>query len=192
VVREAFHGDLAQLGGDLAAMCRCVAQAMRQATQALLTVDLPGAEQVLSGDRDIDARRARCEQHAYGLLALQAPVARDLRTVLAAIWCVERVERMGDLAAHVADTARFAHPEPVVPAELESTVTELGAITAGMAERLAELVGSGAEGGYAELERVDGDVGTGCAQPPAWRWWHGSTSGSPIRRCLWHAGWTSR
>jgi phosphate transport system protein len=66
---------------------------------------------------------------------LQAPVAGDLRTILAAVYCAEKIERMDDLAAHIADTARFTHPEHTVPAEFADAFTELGEIAAGMADR---------------------------------------------------------
>ena len=154
-MRDAFHGDLKQLGQQLAAMCAAAAAAMRHATQALLEADLRLAEQVLSADADLDAQRAECEEHAYSLLALQSPVARDLRIVLAATYCAQKIERMGDLAAHIADTARFTHPEHAVPAELADVFAELGEIAAGMADRLAVLVISPVAGAFAELEETD-------------------------------------
>jgi phosphate transport system protein len=110
------------------------AESMRQASRALLTADLQLAERVLAGDAELDRARRECEDHAQALLALQAPVAGDLRTILAAVYCAEKIERMGDLAAHIADTARFTHPEHAVPAEVESVFTELGEIAAGMTE----------------------------------------------------------
>jgi phosphate transport system protein len=60
---------LAQLGRELAAMCTASATAMGQATTALLQADLGLAEQVLTGDAALDERRARCEDHAYSLVA---------------------------------------------------------------------------------------------------------------------------
>jgi phosphate transport system protein len=112
----------------------------------------------MGADAELDVQRAQCEEQAYGLLALQAPVARDLRIVLAATYCAEKVERMGDLAAHIADAARFAHPEHAVPAELEETFADLGQVTASMADRLAELITAPAAGAFAELENVDSRV----------------------------------
>ncbi|RSM86325.1 phosphate transport system regulatory protein PhoU [Kibdelosporangium aridum] len=154
-MRERFHGELAKLGEQLTHMSRLAADSMRQAGTALLTADLALAEQVLDGDADLDKARADCETHAQSLLALQAPVAGDLRAILAAVYCAEKIERMGDLAAHIADTARFTHPEPVVPAELEPTFAEMSDIAVGMADRLAELIASEAVGGFAELDETD-------------------------------------
>ncbi len=157
-MRETYHGDLTQLGTELAAMCQYAAVAMRQATHALLTADLASAEHVLSGDRDLDALRSRCEEHAYALLALQAPVARDLRRVLTAVYCADKVERMGDLAAHVANAARLAYPDGAIPAELADLVGELGTTTSGMADRLADFVLDQSPGAFAELELTDDTV----------------------------------
>ncbi len=158
VVREAFHGDLTQLGQQLAGMSTAAAASMRGATRALLDADLALAEQVMGADAELDVQRAQCEEQAYALLALQAPVARDLRTVLAATYCAEKIERMGDLAAHIADAARFAHPGHAVPAELADTFAKLGEVTANMADRLAELITVPTAGAFAELDAIDSEV----------------------------------
>jgi phosphate transport system protein len=158
VVREGFRGDLTELGRQLSEMCMASATAMREATVALLQADLGMAERVLSADAALDRRRTECEEHAYSLLALQAPVARDLRIVLAATYSAEKIERMGDLAAHIADTARFGHPHHVVPDEFTGQFNELGEITTGMANRLAKLVTIPGEGAFVELETTDSAV----------------------------------
>lgn len=183
-MREEFHGDLSRLGEELSDMCLRSGQAMRQATQALLDADLALAEQVLSGDAELDERRALCQEQAYGLLALQAPVARDLRVVLTAVYCAEKIERMGDLAAHIADAARFAHPAHAIPDELVTEFAELGDITAGMADRVSALVLEPAEGAFEELERIDGTVDERHAHVLATatgpKWTHGAATASRI------------
>jgi phosphate transport system protein len=157
-MRENFHGDLARLGEQLGEMCRLAAESMRRASRALLTADLGLAEQVLTADDDLDRARQACEEQAQSLLALQAPVAGDLRTILGAVYCAQKIERMGDLAAHIADTARFTHPDHAVPAELEDVFTELGEIASGMADRVGEMILGDAQGGYAELDETDHSV----------------------------------
>src|SRR4051812_24941439 len=138
-MREAYHVELEQLAGNLAAMSLQVADAMERATQALLEVDLGLAEQVISDDQKVDDARAECEEQAYALLALQAPVATDLRTVLAAIHAAESLERMGDLALHVAKAARRRHPEPVLPESVRPYFAEMGEVAVKLA-RQTELV----------------------------------------------------
>ncbi|MEV0089023.1 PhoU domain-containing protein [Saccharopolyspora sp. NPDC050642] len=158
-MREAFHGELAQLGTELGGMCELAAEAMRQATQALLDVDLQLAEHVMSVDDRMGRARNVCDTHALRLLALQQPVATDLRTVLAAVYCAVKLERMGVLAAHIADTARRNHPRPVVPTGMERDFRTLGELDASMAGHLANLIiGSGHEGGFTELDRTDDAV----------------------------------
>lgn len=154
-MRDAFAGELEHLGVELAGMCDRAAVAIRSATRALLTADLRLAEQVLSADAGLDEQRTRCDHHAQVLLALQAPVAHDLRAVLAVVYCAEKVERMGDLAAHVAATTRYVHPEHAVPDELVPTFTELGEIAAAMADQLVELINTDADHAFAELAEVD-------------------------------------
>ncbi|MFI5606995.1 phosphate signaling complex PhoU family protein [Amycolatopsis sp. NPDC051903] len=158
-MREGFQDDLDLLDDRLARMGEAAAEAMRRATRALLTADLQLAEQVIGADTALDDQRAACEEDAYALLALQAPVAGDLRGVLAVVYCAEKIERMGDLAAHIANTARRSHPDRTVPADLEPVFAELGDVTARMADRLVELIRSGGEeGGYRELSRTDETV----------------------------------
>ena len=165
-------------------MCRMAATSMRQASQALLTADLQLAEQVLTADVELDKARQACEDHAQSLLALQAPVAGDLRTILAAVYCAEKIERMGDLAAHIADTARFTHPDHTVPAEFEDVFTELGEIAAGMADRVGELITGEAKGGFSELDDTDQTIDALHARVltsiTAERWPHGVRSASSL------------
>ncbi|WP_410627197.1 phosphate signaling complex protein PhoU [Amycolatopsis sp. cmx-8-4] len=138
-MREAYHVELEQLADNLAAMSLQVADAMERATRSLLEVDLSLAEQVISDDAKVDDARALCEEQAYALLALQAPVATDLRTVLAAIHAAESLERMGDLALHVAKAARRRHPEPVLPEAVRPYFAEMGEVAVKLA-RQTEVV----------------------------------------------------
>ena len=159
-MREEFHTQLSGLREQLGDMCELAATAMRNASAAASTSDVDLARQVVTADADLDRARDQCEDTAQQLLALQAPVAGDLRHVLTAVYCAERIERMGDLAAHIADSVRLAHPEPAVPAELENAFTHLGRITVEMAERLAEPLRRRDECCYAELNETDRTVDT--------------------------------
>ncbi|MDQ3578326.1 MAG: phosphate signaling complex protein PhoU [Actinomycetota bacterium] len=138
-MREAYQLELGSLADELASMCSMVGDAMALATRALLETNLSIAEDVISGDEKIDNARSACEEHAYALLALQAPVATDLRTVLAAIHAAESLERMGDLALHVAKAARRRHPVPVIPAPIHQYFAEMGRVAVQLA-RSAEAV----------------------------------------------------
>ena len=139
-MREAYHVELEQLADELAGMCSMVGDAMELATQALLEADLGLAEQVIGDDTKVDEARSSCEEHAYALLALQAPVATDLRTVLAAIHAAESLERMGDLALHVAKAARRRHPQPVLPEQVRPYFLEMGRVAVALARQAEQVI----------------------------------------------------
>lgn len=139
-MREAYQVELGQLAEELAHMCSMSATAMELATQALLDADLGLAEQVIGDDAKIDDARSACEEHAYALLALQAPVATDLRTVLAAIHAAESLERMGDLALHVAKAARRRHPNPVLPEQVRPYFSEMGRVAVDLAREAERVI----------------------------------------------------
>jgi phosphate transport system protein len=141
-MREAYHDRLGELADHLADMCGMVATAMERATQALLKADLGLAEQVISDDVKVDAARSAYEEEAYALLALQAPVATDLRTVLAVIHAAESLERMGDLALHVAKAARRRHPNPVLPEEVLPFFTQMGELAVDLARKTEQVIRS--------------------------------------------------
>ena len=154
-MRDTFRTQLSDLRDQLGDMCVLAADAMRDACRAVLTADAELARRVQAEDVELDRARDRCDEAAQQILALQAPVAGDLRLVLTAVYCTDKIERMGDLAAHIADSARIAHPANAVPAELEPAFANLGRIAVGMAERLAELVRRPEPGGHAELHETD-------------------------------------
>ena len=139
-MREAYRVELDELAGELAGMCSMVATAMELATRALLEADLRLAEQVIGDDAKVDDARSSCEEHAYALLALQAPVATDLRTVLAAIHAAESLERMGDLALHVAKAARRRHPQPVLPDKVAPYFQEMGRLAVELARQTEQVI----------------------------------------------------
>ena len=114
-MRTAYHDQLDQLSEQLGDMCGLAGKAMERATQALLQADLALAEQVISDHEQISALSVRAEESAFVLLALQAPVAGDLRSVVGSIQIVADVDRMGALALHVAKIARRRHPQHVLP-----------------------------------------------------------------------------
>ena len=157
-MRETFHSELAELRALLASMCVKAATAMRTATEALLSADLDSAKQVQDTDVELDVMRDQCEEMAQQMLALQAPVASDLRLVLSAIYCAEKIERMGDLAEHIANATCRVHPAHVVPEQLRDAFEELGTINADMAMQLAGHVTTPRAGAFAELDATDHKV----------------------------------
>ncbi|MGZ4518298.1 MAG: phosphate signaling complex protein PhoU [Mycobacteriaceae bacterium] len=139
-MRVAYTEQLSDLAGELAAMCGLAELAMQRATQSLLEADLPLAEQVISDDDHIDELAVACEDKAFALLALQAPVAGDLRTVVSAIHIVADIDRMGELALHVAKIARRRHPERVLPDEVRGYFIDMGHFAVSLAASAREVL----------------------------------------------------
>jgi phosphate transport system protein len=154
-MRDAYQEQLDQLAETLASMCDEVAGAMEKATRALLEADLHLAERVISDDVQVDEIRAGAEERAFGLLALQAPVATDLRIVVAAIHGASDVERMGDLALHVARAARRRHPQPVLPDEVAPYFAEMGRVAVALATKAGEVIRTRDVATAAQLEQDD-------------------------------------
>ncbi|MBW8485385.1 phosphate signaling complex protein PhoU [Actinomadura parmotrematis] len=137
-MRDAYHDELDSLSDKLVEMTRLVRSAMARATTALLDADLRLSEEVISADEQVNKLETEIEETVFELMARQQPVAGDLRTVITALRMSGDLERMGDLAVHIAKTARRRHPETAVPPELQATVLEMGQI----AERMIAKAGS--------------------------------------------------
>ncbi|NMH96558.1 phosphate signaling complex protein PhoU [Pseudonocardia acidicola] len=150
-MREHYHVQL----GTLADMCDEAATALDKTTRALLDSDLRLAEETITDDIKIDDIRAGVEEQAFALLALQAPVATDLRIVVSAIHAAGDIERMGDLALHIARAARRRHPQPVLPDDITPYFAKMGRIGVALARKAGEVIRSRDLAAAAELETDD-------------------------------------
>jgi phosphate transport system protein len=157
-MREAFHEQLDSVFEDLAAIARRVEDAVRFATEALLTGDAEIAERVISADIEVDRARERVEDKAFSLLSLQQPVAGDLRTIIAALRMVTELERMGDLSVHVAKIARLRVPNVAVPAEVQPTVKRMAVVAEDMVSRVREIITERDVAAAIELGRDDEEM----------------------------------
>ena len=137
-MRKAFHEELQRVAETLVEMTHLASSAMSRATTALLDADIHLADSVIAADAEIDARRAELDLMSFDLLARQQPVATDLRVIVTSMRMSSDIERMGDLARHVAKVARLRYPASAVPAELRSTILQMGQV----AERIVEKAGS--------------------------------------------------
>jgi phosphate transport system protein len=154
-MRDEFHAELETVSQLLVDMAEGIRAAMRQATRALLTADRKAAEVVIVRDAEIDGLYRSVEERVCELLARQAPVASDLRAVITALHVAADLERMGDLADHVAKTALRRHPSPAVPAELRPIFTDMADIADRMAEKIASVLADPDADLAAELDRDD-------------------------------------
>lgn len=139
-MREIFEAELKQLGADLVTMSRQVEVAVQQAGTALLTGDVPLAESVIVADGAIDAIERDLDERCVLMIAQQAPVATDLRVVVSALRMSATLERMGDLARHVAEVARGRYPRSAVPQSLSGTFTEMHEAATRVARRTTQVL----------------------------------------------------
>jgi phosphate transport system protein len=154
-VRDQYHDDLDAITQALVEITRLAGSAINSATQALLDADLRAAESVISGDEAIDDLYTQIEGSALDLLARQQPVASDLRVVIASLRMVADIERMGDLALHIAKVARRRYPASAIPAELQATVLEMGQVAQRICAKCSSVIAGRDLGMAAELERDD-------------------------------------
>jgi phosphate transport system protein len=114
-IRKNFHAELEGIRHDLVEMAGMVTEALAQATRAFLDGDLMVADQILSGDDAIDTIALDVEERCYQLLALQQPMASDLRAVTCAIRLTAEIERSGDLVVNIMKAARRIYGVTIPP-----------------------------------------------------------------------------
>jgi phosphate transport system protein len=154
-VRDQYHDELDAITQSLVDITRLAGSAINKATQALLDADLQAAESVISGDAAIDELYADVEARALDLLARQQPVASDLRAIITSLRMVADIERMGDLALHIAKVGRRRYPVSAIPAELQATVLEMGQVSQRICAKCSSVIASRDVTAAAELERDD-------------------------------------
>lgn len=137
VMRTTFHTELDELITDLVRMARLAAQMMINASIALHQTDLALAGLVIADRDQMNAMHDDTEQRCITLLALQAPVAGDLRMVVAALHAVGHLKRMGNLARHIALVARLKHPNPMISGKVRPVLARMGLLASQLAEDAA-------------------------------------------------------
>jgi phosphate transport system protein len=157
-MRDAYFDQLDSIIDNLVVMTHDVQTAVRRATQALLTADAEVAEQVITADAAIDAERENIEARSFELLALQQPVAGELRMLVATLRMVADLERMGDLSVHVAKVARLRVPQVAIPDELVPTIERMAEVAERMVGHAAGIIAErDVEGAFA-LEAMDEEM----------------------------------
>lgn len=139
-MREVFHQSLADVQTRLVEISELVTVAIEKATRAFSTSDVALAEEVIESDEIIDEMAVAIDELAIQILARQQPVARDLRIVVAALRMSASLERMGDIAEHIAQLTRMRFPERAIPKGLKNTFTRMGEVDVKAAQTLTELL----------------------------------------------------
>lgn len=157
-MRNAFAEQLDNVLADLVTMSRLVQQAVDRATHALLEADGEIARQVVDGDAQIDALREKIEDESFDILALQQPVAGDLRTLVAAVRMVAVLERMGDLSVHVAKVAQLRLPEVAVPEEVMPCMRRMAEVAVEMVQQSTLVIADRDLEAARRLEEADEEM----------------------------------
>lgn len=157
-MRDVYHQQLDTIGRDLAQLAGLAGEALRQANEALLSTDLQAAETVIAGDAGLDALRTNLDDRTMDLMARQQPVASDLRILVTSLRMSADLERMGDLAVHIAKVARRRFPACAVPKALHDTIEAMGALGVHLANDVAEIIRARDLGKARTLEARDDAV----------------------------------
>ena len=157
-MREKFQEELDGVSATLVEMAGLVKIAMENATTALLTADLNLAEKVIAEDLIIDQIQHDLDAKTITLIAQQGPVATDLRTLVTSLRMSADLERMGDLAHHIAKSARMRYPATAVPPELSLTIEEMSRVCSKIIEKVALVVKNRDTERALEVERDDDEI----------------------------------
>ncbi|WP_396667899.1 phosphate signaling complex protein PhoU [Microbacterium sp. R86528] len=139
-MREVFHQSLEDVQDRLIEISEMVTVAIDKATRAFGTSDVALAEEVIEADAIIDEKAIALDELAIEILARQQPVARDLRVVVSALRTSASLERMGDIAEHIAQLTRMRFPERAIPRGLKGTFRKMGEYDVEVARALTELL----------------------------------------------------
>jgi len=141
-LRTAFQDELDGVTQSLVDLSSLVGNAIERATHALLTANLSEAEEVIAEDDKVDHMQHDLDARIIDIIARQQPVASDLRALVTALRMSSDLERMGDMAHHIAKITRLRHPQGAVPPELLLTVEEMSKVAKLITEKTAEVISS--------------------------------------------------
>jgi phosphate transport system protein len=141
-VRKVFQEELIQVGEDLIEISKLVTEAIQNATTAFEGADVDLAQDVIAADARIDFLQNGLDERAIDILALQGPVASDLRMIVGSLRMSASLERMGDLARHVAQLARLRYPATVIPEQLTATFKDMARLDLEIVQKVTLLLES--------------------------------------------------
>jgi phosphate transport system protein len=136
LIRSAYQDELDGVSQSLVDLTNMVTASMVKASKAVQSADLTLAEEVIASDIKIDDFQHELDARIIDIIARQQPVATDLRALVTAMRMSADLERMGDLAHHIAKVARLRHPDRAIPESLILPFTEMGHV----AEKLSIMV----------------------------------------------------
>jgi len=157
-LRSAFQDELDGVTQSLSELSTLVSSAITQATHALLTAALSEAEAVIAADDRVDEIQHELDARIIDIIARQQPVASDLRALVTALRMSADLERMGDLAHHIAKVSRLRHPGAAVPSELLLTIEEMGKVARLISDKVGGIINSKDIDKALEVEKDDDEM----------------------------------
>lgn len=157
-MRDVFHEELDSINQALVSLGEQIKKALDSATHALLTADLSLAEKVIAEDDLVDSAQHQLDAQTIDLMARQQPVASDLRALVTSLRMSADLERMGDMAHHIAKLARMRYPATAVPPELLLTVQEMGRVAGKIAEKATNIIKTRDTEAAKSLEKDDDEM----------------------------------
>ena len=158
LIRSVFQDELDSVSQSLVELCEKVAGTIQKATESLLACDLKLAEEIIASDVTIDDFQHDLDARIIDIVARQQPVASDLRALATALRMSADLERMGDMAHHVAKITRLRHPDSAIPAELHPIFDALGKAAEKIAKKTALVIGTRDTDMALEIERDDDEI----------------------------------
>ena len=158
LIRSVFQDELDSVSQTLFELSVMVSDSMARATKSVLTKDLKLAEEVITSDEKIDTVQHDLDARIIDIIARQQPVASDLRALVTALRMSADLERMGDLAHHVAKLVRLRHPASAVPAELLSLVEVIGETAEKIATKTGVVISTRDVALAAQVEKDDDEM----------------------------------
>jgi phosphate transport system protein len=157
-LRSAFQDELDGVTQTLVDLSALVSDAVTRATHALLNADIKEAEEVIASDDRIDDIQHELDARIIDIIARQQPVASDLRALVTALRMSADLERMGDMAHHIAKITRLRHPNSAVPPELLSTIEEMGRVARLISDKVGGVINSRDVDTALEVEKDDDEM----------------------------------
>ena len=157
-LRSAFQDELDGVTQTLVDLSALVSDAITRATHALLTADIKEAEEVIASDDRVDDIQHELDARIIDIIARQQPVASDLRALVTALRMSADLERMGDMAHHIAKITRLRHPNAAVPSELLLTIEEMGKVARLISDKVGGVINSRDVEKAMEVEKDDDEM----------------------------------
>jgi phosphate transport system protein len=157
-MRNAFQEELDSIHDTLVKMGKLVEESMSEATKALLQPNLEIAEKVIKNDDVIDDMQHELDARTMMIIARQSPVAGDLRTLVTSLRMSADLERMGDMAHHIAKLARMRFPNSAVPNEIKEIITNMDRVAVSIIKKTTKSIDTRNTTLALELERDDDEM----------------------------------